>query len=301
VASTVSQAVLGEGLRWDARRSELLAVDILTGHVFRGQVAGDGSLSLVGQYQVPGTVGAITPIDGDDGWLLAAGRSFVHLSPNGEVNPIVEFGPAGTRLNDGACDPQGRLWAGTLADDFHPGGGALYRLDGHGQVELILKDLTISNGLGWSPDGGTMYLADSGPRVVHAFRFHSETGTISDGRVLLTTTEDVGAPDGLTVDAEGDIWVAIYGGGQVQRYSPEGEMREVLRLPAEQCTSCAFGGADLTRLYVTTATENWSDRQRRAQPEAGLIYRFETDVTGRPAAPYRPDPTWWAEVTSTFH
>ena len=120
VASTISQVALGEGLRWDARRDEVLAVDILGGHVYRGHIADDGALTLIGSYTVPGTVGAIAPVEGDEGWVLAAGQGFVHLSPEGVLQPIVEVTPVGTRMNDGACDPQGRLWAGTLADDFRP-------------------------------------------------------------------------------------------------------------------------------------------------------------------------------------
>ena len=176
VACTTDQHLLGEGARWDARRGELLVVDILAGHVYRDRVADDGGLSPVRTYQVPGTVGAIAPVQGDEGWLLAAGRGFVHLSPDGSLRPLAEVAPAGTRMNDGACDPQGRFWAGTLADDFRAGGGALYRLDRNGRTELMLDGLTISNGLGWSPDGGTMYLADSGPRVVHAFYVRRRTG-----------------------------------------------------------------------------------------------------------------------------
>jgi len=273
-------------------------VDILAGRVYRGRVLDDGGLTLIRTYAVPGTVGAIVPVEGDEGWALAAGPGFVHLSPDGSLRPIVEVAPAGTRMNDGACDPQGRFWAGTLADDFRPGGGALYRLDPDGRVELMLNDLTISNGLAWSPDGATMYLVDSGPRLVHAFRFDQLAGDISHGRVLVEVAEQVGTPDGLTVDVDGDVWVAIYGGGRVHRYSPEGVLREELLLPAAQTTSCAFAGRDLNRLYVTTATEGWSDEQRRAQPNAGLVYRFDTDGTGRPAAPFRPEPTWWAEMSS---
>ena len=298
VACTIHQAVLGEGLRWDARRSELLAVDILLGRVYRGLVGDDGDLSLARTYSVPGTVGAIAPVGGDEGWVLASGLGFVYLASDGSLQPIVDVAPVGTRMNDGACDPQGRFWAGTLADDFSPGGGSMYRLDPDGSVRLVLDDLTISNGLGWSPDGGTMYLVDSGPRVVHAFEFDQLTGGISDGRVLVEVAEQVGAPDGLTVDAEGDIWVAIYGGGAVHRYSPDGVLREELRVPTAQSTSCAFAGPQLNRLYVTTATEGWSDEQRLAQPAAGLVYRFDTDATGRPAALFRPEPTWWAKVTS---
>ena len=186
VPCSTEQGQLGEGVRWDARRDELLAVDILAGRVYRGRVRDDGSLERVGVYQLPGTVGMIVPVEGDDGWLLGAGRGFVYLAADGTQRRIAEVAPAGTRMNDGACDPQGRFWGGTLADDHREGGGALYRLERDGRVELMIDRLTISNGVGWSPDGLTMYLVDSGPRVIHAFAFDGERGTISDGRVLVT-------------------------------------------------------------------------------------------------------------------
>ena len=242
VPCTSEQTMLGEGARWDARRDELLRVDILAGRVYRDRIDEDGDLIPVRIYDVPGTVGAIALIEDDEGWLLAAGRGFAYLSPDGSLRRFAEVAPTGTRMNDAACDPQGRLWAGTLADDHRPGGGALYRLDRDGRTELVLDGLTISNGLGWSPDGGTMYLADSGPRVVHAFAFDGEASTISDGRVLVEVPEGVGAPDGLTVDADGDLWVAIFGGGCVRRYSASGELRDELLVPARETTSCAFAG-----------------------------------------------------------
>jgi sugar lactone lactonase YvrE len=298
VASTINQALLGEGLRWDERRDELLAVDIIDGRVYRARVVEGGALSLVREYWVPGTVGAVAPVSGDDGWMLAAGRGFVHLAPDGSLRPVAQVAPFGSRMNDGACDPQGRFWAGALALDFRPGAGSLYRLERDGNVEVVLEGLTISNGMDWSPDGTVMYLADSGPREVHAFAFDGETGSISDDHLLITVDEDVGVPDGLTVAADGDLWLAIYGGGRVHRYSPDGVLRQVLQVPAEQCTSCAFAGPGLDRLYVTTATEGWSDEQRRADPSAGIVYRFDVSATGRPAAPFRPGSTWWREVTS---
>ena len=297
VACTAEQAELGEGARWDARRGELLRVDILDGRVYRDRVDDDGGLVPVRSYRLPGTVGAITPVEGDDGWLLAAGRGFAHLTPAGTVRPLAEAASAGTRMNDGACDPHGRFWAGTLAADHRTGGGALYRLDRSGRVELMLDGLTIANGLDWSPDGATMYLVDSGPGVVNAFAFDSEPGTISQRRALVTVPGELGAPDGMTVDADGDLWVAVYGGGAVHRYSPDGVLREKLHVPARQSTSCAFAGRGLSRLYVTTATEDWSEEQRRADPAAGLTYRFETDATGRPASPFRPDAGWWRSAT----
>ena len=179
VACTAEQTQLGEGVRWDDRRSEVLRVDIVAGRVYRDRVQDDGALASVRVYELPWTVGMIAPIEGDGGWLLGAGRGFVYLAPDGTHRTIAEVSPAGTRMNDGASDPQGRFWGGTLADDHHAGGGALYRLDQNGRTEQMLDGLTIPNGVGWSPDGRTMYLVDSGPRVVHAFAFDADRGTIS--------------------------------------------------------------------------------------------------------------------------
>ena len=127
----------------------------------------------------------------------------------------------------------------------------------------------------------------------HEFAFDEGRGTISDQRVLATVPEDVGAPDGMMVDATGDVWVAVYGGGRVRRYANDGELREVRTVPARQTTRCAFAGPGLHQLYVTTATEGWADEQRRAEPAAGQVYRFDTTATGRPAELFRRDPSWW--------
>lgn len=296
VACTTEQLELGEGARWDDRRGELLRVDIAAGRVFRDRVEDDGSLVPVRTYRLPGTVGAVAPVAGDDGWVVAAGRGFAHLALDGSRHPIAEVTPAGTRMNDAACDPQGRFWAGTKADDNRAGGGRLHRLDPDGRTEVVRDGLTIANGIGWSPDGTTMYLADTAPRVIHAFAFDGDRGTIADDRVLVEVAGDGAGPDGLTVDADGDLWVAIFGGGRIERYAPDGRLRQVLPVPARETTSCAFAGPGLRRLYVTTATEGWSDDRRRAEPGAGLTYRFDTDATGRPAAPFRPDPAWWSTV-----
>lgn len=146
-------------------------------------------------------------------------------------------------MNDGASDPQGRFWGGTLADDHHEGGGVLYRLDQTGQTETVLSDLTISNGIGWSSDGVTMYLVDSGPGVIHAFAFDPDRGTISDGRILVTVPEDIGAPDGMTVDAARDLWVVIYGGGRVNRCAPDGSLRKG-RTPSRPANAPAVRSVD---------------------------------------------------------
>ena len=284
VACTTEQTILGEGARWDIRREELLRVDIVAGRVFRDRVTDDGSLVPVRTYQVPDMVGAITPVAGDDGWLLAAGRGFAYLSREGIYQPIEEVAPAGTRMNDAACDPQGRLWAGTLADDHHVGGGALYRLDCRGQIELVLSGLTITNGLGWSPDGATMYVVDSGPRLIHVFDFDVDRGIVARGRVLVTLAEEVGAPDGLTVDAAGDLWVAVYGGGCVRRYSPEGALRETLTVPA-----AAEHFVRVRRSGAAPAVRHHRDREleRRGSVAPNLPRDGSTGSTPtRPGAPH---------------
>jgi sugar lactone lactonase YvrE len=141
-----------------------------------------------------------------------------------------------------------------------------------------------------------MYLVDSGPGVVNAFDFDDHHGSISNRRVLVTVPEEIGTPDGMTVDAGGDLWVAIYGGGRVNRYSPDGRLLQVLTVPAEQCTCCAFGGPTFSRLYVTTATEFWDDERRRLEPAAGIVYRFDTDALGQASHPFRPQGEWWLDV-----
>jgi sugar lactone lactonase YvrE len=296
-ACTTEQTVLGEGARWDARRGELLRVDILGGRFFRDQVAPDGTLHAVRTYQLPVPVGAVAPMNDDDGWLLAAGTGFIHLAEDGTSRELAQVAPMGARMNDAACDERGRCWAGSLADDHRVGGGALHRLDRAGQTDTILDGLTIPNGIGWSPDGETMYLVDSGPGVVFAFAFEPEQGTIAAGRVLITVNQQEGTPDGLTVDAAGDLWVAIYGGGRIVRYSPDGALRGEFAIPAPQTTSCAFAGIGLRRLYVTTASEGWTDEQRRADPAAGVLYRIDTNATGLPAAPFVPEPAWWRKAS----
>lgn len=290
---TTEQTLLGEGARWDARRDELLRVDIVAGRVFRDRVTADGSLELIRAYTLVSTVGAIVPIEGDDGWLLAAGRGFAHLAPDGSVRVIDEVVSDDSRMNDGACDPQGRFWAGSLAHDHRDGAGALWKFERDGTVTRVLDGLTIPNGIGWSLDNRTMYFIDSGPRLIRAFDFDHGAGEISNERVLVAVDASVGAPDGLTVDAAGDLWVAVYGGGRVQRYAPDGTLREEHPFPAAQTTSCAFGGPGLHRLYVTTATEDWSDDRRLAEPAAGIVYHLDTDAIGRPADPFQPDPGWW--------
>ena len=191
------------------------------------------------------------------------------------------------RMNDGACDPQGRFWAGTMAYDESPGAGALYRLELDGSCTTVLTGLTIANGIGWSPDGSTMYLNDSGTGCLETFRFDSDSGAITNRRTLVRSDQPGVVPDGLTVDADGGIWVAWWGGGVVNRYAPDGSLLASVQFPVERPTSCAFGGRELETLFVTTAREGLDGDALARQPDCGRVFAVSgLGVRGLPCQPY---------------
>lgn len=194
------------------------------------------------------------------------------------ANPAAE---TGAPFNDGAVDRQGRFWAGTW------GGGisneptnCLYRLDADGSVHTMETGITISNGIGWSPDNKTMYYTDSPPRVIYAYDFDPVTGALDNRRVFVRVPEEEGEPDGLAVDNEGFVWSAHWAGWKVARYDPTGKVEREIRLPVQYPTSCTFGGLGLNELYITTAWVALSEKQKREQPLAGDLFRIKTDVRG---------------------
>jgi sugar lactone lactonase YvrE len=284
----------GEGPTWDDDRGELLWVDIAGGLVRRAAIDAGGGLTETGVHRGGGTVGAVVPA-ADGGWLLAADGGFTHLGPDGTARVLLALtgeggteADGGTRMNDAACDPAGRFYAGTMAFDERPGAGSLYRLDLDGTVTTVLDGLTVSNGVDWSPDGRTVYLADSGPGVVHAFDYDVDTGAFTDGRVLLRFDGEDGVADGLTVDDQGCLWTALWGGGQVRRWSPEGKPLAVVEVPGvAQTSSCAFAGPGHDLLVVSTSAEGLDDAARAAQPDAGRLFTARPGTTGPPARPYR--------------
>jgi sugar lactone lactonase YvrE len=289
--TSVRPARHGEGPVWDDGAGELLWVDIVAGEVRWGRVDGDGGVRDVAVRPVGAPVGAVTPTT-SAGWLVAAGGGFRRLAPDGEVTVLLELAGEGgdrTRMNDAGCDRVGRFFAGTMGLHEEPGAGSLYRVDLDGTVSAVLAGLTISNGIDWSPDDDVLYLADSGTRTVTAFDYDLDLGTLGEPRVLLDFTDDEsGTADGLTVDRAGHLWVAVWGGGQVRRYSPTGVLEEVVRVPATQTSSCAFAGPALDVLVVTTSTEGLSARERALQPDAGRLFTARVpDVRGRGTFPYR--------------
>ena len=268
-----AHAQLGEGPLWDPRTKELLWVDILAGVVHRY----DPRTGADRPFDAGSYVGAVVP-RAAGGYALALADGFALASPDGEVTPLVAVGhDEAVRMNDGACDSRGRFWAGSMRLDEAAGGGCLYRLDPDHSVEVICEGVTISNGIAWSPDDSLLYYVDTPKQTIDVFDFDAASGMAMNRRRLVTV-EGPGVPDGLVVDAEGYLWVAFWGGGSVRRYSPEGRLAEVVEVPASHTTKAAFGGPDLTSLYVTTAAGD--------EPHAGGLFVVEPGVAGLPTHAY---------------
>jgi sugar lactone lactonase YvrE len=269
----------GEGPVWDSHGEELLWVDIGAGRLHRGRPQPDGVVHL-GTLEIGVALGAVAPAQ-DGGWILAAGLGFAHAARDGRLTWLAEpeAGRPELRMNDGACDPRGRFWAGSMAYAETPGAGTLYRLDPDGSVRPMVRGATISNGLGWSEDGTTLWYADSSTGV-DTFAFDLAAGTATNRRKVIRIDPDDGVPDGLTVDAEDHVWLAIWDGGEVRRYTPAGDLVMRVRLPVSRPTSCCFGGADLATLFITTARLGLTDDQLRGQPNAGHLFAADVGVRG---------------------
>ena len=269
---------LGEGPVWDARTDTLFWLDVLAGVVHRYAPA-DGSRTT--EISVGQEVGALVPRR-SGGHVLAVREGFAALDEQGTVSMMVEVEAAdpANRMNDGKCDRAGRFWASTMAFDASPGRGSLYRLAPDGDVSQVLTGLTIGNGLAWSADDRTLFFIDTMSGGVDAFDFDLAAGTLDNRRRAVEIPEAEGLPDGMCIDAEGALWVALYGGGAVRRYSPDGELLAVVPLPVPNPTCCTFGGPELRELYITTAWAGMSDVERAESPQAGGLFRVRTQVAG---------------------
>ncbi|MFJ2962980.1 SMP-30/gluconolactonase/LRE family protein [Streptomyces collinus] len=241
-----AEAELGEGPTWDATAGRLLWIDILGSRMHTYDPAtGRRTVRRTEQH-----IGAVKPRAGG-GLVLNLRDGIGLLDPDDSFRWLHHEPVPGRRANDAAIAPDGALWAGSMRYDEAPGGGTLSRVTGGGTVEAVLDDVAVSNGTGWSPDGRLMYYIDSPTRRVDVFDYAD--GRISGRRTLTVIEEGAGFPDGLTVDAEGCVWVALWQGSAVRRYTPGGELDRVIELPVPLVTACAFGGPDLTDLYITTA------------------------------------------------
>ena len=258
-------AALAEGPRWDARTERLLWVDI-TGCALHRLDPATGEDEAT---PLPAMVGSAAPTEDPDRVLVAlADRLAVVDVRSGELEPLVDIPHAhpGLRTNDGNVDPSGRFWVGTMALDESPDKGALYRY-ADGELTTVLEPISLSNGLGWR--GDRMYYVDSPTKRIDVMDYDGE---VADRRPFAHIEEGVGVPDGIVIDDDDGVWVALYGGAQVRRYSPDGELTEKLEVPADNVTAAWFAG---NRLFITTA--------RSPQPLGGSLFVAEPGVTGQAA------------------
>jgi sugar lactone lactonase YvrE len=277
-----AQAKLGEGAIWDGRRQQLLWIDILgqSLHVCDPVTGKDRAID-VGQL-----IGTLVPRR-SGGVMVAVYDGFAALDlVTGKLEFITdpEADLPDTRFNDGKCDPAGRFWAGTMSLKGVKEAGSLYVLDADHSVRRMVTGVTTSNGIVWSRDARTMYYIDTRLQRVDAFDYDLATGNITNRRVAIPIPADQGHPDGMTMDAEGMLWIAHWDGWRVTRWNPlTGQLLQTIQVPVARVTSCAFGGPQLDTLYITTAQPTEPDP---AQPQAGGVFVAKPDVRGLPAFEY---------------
>lgn len=269
---------LGESPVWSVAEQKLWFVDINAPALHRL----DPATLQRETWPMPAAIGCIALAQ--DGGVIAARRDGIwHLDPASTTENLLAASPLeDARFNDGRCDRQGRFWVGGMTDTREPE-TALYRLDGERLTRQgLVGAIAISNGLAWSPDGATMYHADTLTQCVHAYDYDTKTAALSNRRLFLDLRETGERPDGATVDVAGNYWVALYGAGKVAQFSPAGERLRELRLPVKAPTMPCFGGADLKTLYITSARQKHDAGELAKMPLAGGIFTARADIPGLP-------------------
>ena len=262
----------GEGPVWSELWGGLRWVDMLAGDVL--------SLSngRVTRRHIDDIAAALRPRR-NGGAVIGIARGFALEDPDGSLTRLPDlWGDRDRRMNEGACDPDGRFYCGSMRYDRGAGGGALYRLDPDGSVHVVVGDVTISNGLDWSPDGSHAYYNDTETHRIDVFDYDTDAG-LTHRRPFVAIDPDDGRPDGLTVDADGAVWVALNQGGTVRCYRPDGALEAVIEVPVKKVTACTFGGEHLGQLYITTSREGLAPDD---EPAAGSLFRADVGVAGQP-------------------
>jgi sugar lactone lactonase YvrE len=315
-----SYDIIGEGPAWDETQQRVLWCDNSAGVVHEAKTKGHDAAPPKAWQEtrqwtlnrpiaavVPSNIGALSRT-ARTGLIVASGVEILTLSDAGDIRRFARLNadPTTVKLNDAKCDSRGRLWAGTRDTDFGVGGraitagrAALYRIDPDGAVHTMLTGVTLGNGMDWSPGGSVFYFIDTYRRSVDAFDFDIDRGQISARRNVVTLCGDDGLPDGMAVDADGNLWVAIPGTGQVRCYSPEGVLLARVKVPTPTVTSCAFGGADGTELFITSARVQLPKAAQSGLKQGfslepgdsrdlgvGALYVCQPGVTGAPAHPF---------------
>ena len=279
------KTILGEGSIWHPTENKLYWIDIEGKilHIY------DPVLKVDKQLKVGSRVGTVVPVQ--SGGALLALQNGIHKidTKTGKLtfltNPLID---SNIRFNDGKCDPSGRFWVGTMALDSRKKGGVLYRFDKDKTVHLMLDSVSISNGIVWTADKKTMYYNDTPTGTIQAFDYDDTNGNITNRRVAVKIPNGIGAPDGMTIDVEGNLWVALWGGGIVGKFNPlTGELLQKIKVPAPNVSSCAFGGKNLDILFITTARQWMNEEQLKKFPLSGGLFSVKPGVRGVRAEFYK--------------
>jgi sugar lactone lactonase YvrE len=274
-----SKSDLGEGAIWNYKTGELMWINI-TGKILNFYNPSIGSNKEMFTGQMIGTV-----VPAESGLVMVAlENGFYQLDPQTGTKKFIadpEDEITTNRFNDGKCDPAGRFWAGTLSLEGKPGAAALYRLDPDSTVHRMVENVGISNGIVWSHNFRKMYYIDTHTQKVTGYDFDNETGEINNPVVAIDVPAEMGSPDGMTIDEDGNLWIALWGGSAVACWDPEsGELLRKIEVPAKNVTSCAFGDEDLATLYITTARIDTSDEELEKFPLAGGVFKIRPGVKG---------------------
>lgn len=266
------QSVLGEGPVWDNQTRSIHWLDIEKGDIHSYDPYRDHFATL----EIHQRIGCISLCKKQNTWIAGLQNGLATISrSNGAIQIISdpELHLPENRFNDGKCDPAGRFWAGTMSINEEKRAGNLYMLDTNGRLTKKLDGVSISNGMAWSEDKKTFYYIDSPTRAVTAWDFDLETGNISRERTIFLIPENEGYPDGMTIDTEGMLWIAHWGGWQVSRWNPvNGKKIASIPLPVKRVTSCTFGGHHLEDLYITTAQKDMDPTEKESEPLAGSLF-----------------------------
>lgn len=280
-----AKAMLGEGSIWHPKENKLYWIDIegKSLHIYDPATGEDR------QFPVGSRIGTVVPIE--NGGALVALQSGIHAldTKTGKLSFITNPLPdSNIRFNDGKCDPAGRFWVGSMALDSRRRGATLYRFDKDKSVHTMLDSVTISNGIVWTADKKTMYYNDTPTGTIQGFDYDDKTGAISNRRIAVRIPKGIGSPDGMTIDAEGNLWVALWGGGIVGKFNPvTGELLQRVKVPAPNVSSCAFGGKNLETLYITTARAWVNADKLKEFPLSGGLFSVKPGVKGVPANFYK--------------
>ena len=268
---------VGEGPFWDDVKQDLYFVDIMNKQIKMFSLTS----KLVETVQFNQEIGAVF-LDQKSNLIVAARDGIFAATRDGVLDTLlapIELEDTSIRTNDAKCDAYGRMWVGTIAFDFTPGAAALFSFDSK-DLKKVVPDLTVSNGIGWSLDKKIMYFIDSPTKRVDMFDFDLEGGELRNRRPFLLLGDLDAFPDGLTTDEDGGVWVALFGGGEVRRFDSQGTLTHIVEIPVKQVTSCCFGGADMSELYITTAQNGMDSDSLVREPLAGSLFRAKTVFKG---------------------